>query len=268
MLTLAIETSTAAGSVALLRDDEVVGARDVAMGASREDALFPAIVALLTECRVTSRELDEVVCGEGPGSFTSLRIAGAIAKGLAHANHIPLYGVSSLLLAAASVDDLDAVALTDAAAEEFVVHSDALRGERYAQRVARNERGLWRTTSVVTRLHESSLSEWSGDRRRLRVSASPRVATTPSSASASLANASSANGAPAFELVDELVVTPSAAALPRLLAWRSSGAVSLATWEPSYGRLAEAQVKWEATHQQTLDGALREGVGQHGDAAS
>jgi tRNA threonylcarbamoyladenosine biosynthesis protein TsaB len=47
---------------------------------------------------------------------------------------------------------------------------------------------------------------------------------------------------------DGLLVTPSAAHLLRIAASAWSGAVPLDGWEPDYGRLAEAQVKWEASN--------------------
>ena len=124
-LTLVIEASTAAGSVALLRGVCVLQQRAVAMGVSREDALFPALEATLHDEGVVPSALKTIVCGSGPGSLTSLRIAAAIAKGLAHASNVPLYAVPSLLLAAAACD----------APGRYLVHSDALRGERYAMPV-------------------------------------------------------------------------------------------------------------------------------------
>ena len=44
------------------------------------------------------------------------------------------------------------------------------------------------------------------------------------------------------------MVTPSSANLLHVAASAWSGAVPLDRWEPEYGRLAEAQVKWEASH--------------------
>lgn len=51
----------------------------------------------------------------------------------------------------------------------------------------------------------------------------------------------------------ELDALPDVTGLPRLhMLLSSAPAVDLASWEPSYGRLAEAQVKWEATHGRPL----------------
>jgi tRNA threonylcarbamoyladenosine biosynthesis protein TsaB len=54
----------------------------------------------LEEAGVSMGELAGVVVGQGPGSFTGVRVAAATAKGLAHALRIPLWPVSSLAAAA------------------------------------------------------------------------------------------------------------------------------------------------------------------------
>jgi len=53
----------------------------------------------------------------------------------------------------------------------------------------------------------------------------------------------------------ELEAAPRARGVVRLSGQRSlQTAVDLASWEPDYGRLAEAQVRWEAAHGRALDG--------------
>lgn len=216
-LTLVIEASTAAGSVALLRGDTLLQRREAAMGASREDALFPAVQSALEAEDVDPEALACIVCGDGPGSFTSLRIAAAIAKGFAHAHAVPLFAVSSLLLAAASHGH----------AGEFVVHANALRGERYALPVRIDEMLRVQATGAVVRVAQSALDELVSGRSRLVVLEPPLT-------------------------LDESRVVPDASQLARISGWRRAGRVSLREWEPGYGRLAEAQVKWEATHQRAL----------------
>ena len=98
---LVVEAATAQGSVALLAGAHPPRVRRVTMGVGREDQLFPAIQELLAEAQLAPPALGAVVCGAGPGSFTSLRIAASLAKGLAHGAGRPLYAVSSLVLAAA-----------------------------------------------------------------------------------------------------------------------------------------------------------------------
>jgi tRNA threonylcarbamoyladenosine biosynthesis protein TsaB len=51
---------------------------------------------------------------------------------------------------------------------------------------------------------------------------------------------------------ESAVVMPAAAAVVRLREWGRLEPVALTSWEPEYGRLAEAQVVWERTHGQAL----------------
>ena len=96
--TLALEASTYAGSVAVVRGAEIVFARDVEMRGREEERLMPAVADCIAKLPGGMASVQRVVCGAGPGSFTSLRIAASIAKGICHARGLPLYAVSSLAL--------------------------------------------------------------------------------------------------------------------------------------------------------------------------
>lgn len=77
---------------------------------------------LLNENRLSLEDVDEVVVGRGPGSFTGVRIGVATAKGLAHGLGVPLYGVGTL----------DSIAWRFAGAEMLLgIVGDAMRGEVY-----------------------------------------------------------------------------------------------------------------------------------------
>jgi len=92
---LAIDTSTEACSVAVSVNDEVQSDHRLV---EREHAarLLPMVSTLLGEFGITVKDLDGVVFGRGPGSFTGLRIAAAAAQGLALAADCGVHGVSSL----------------------------------------------------------------------------------------------------------------------------------------------------------------------------
>ncbi|QJR34840.1 tRNA (adenosine(37)-N6)-threonylcarbamoyltransferase complex dimerization subunit type 1 TsaB [Gemmatimonas groenlandica] len=218
---LVLEASTTAGSVALIADGALVAMHPVAMGAGREDRLFPAVESLLKAADVVPHQLLGIVCGEGPGSFTSLRIAASLAKGLAHGASVPLFAVSSLLLAASDAGE-------SLPAGRAVVHGDALRGERYVLDVMFDENGHVHAQSALRRMTLHELDEHVGSRPRLAVLSSP---------------------VPERE---SLVVTPWSSHLLRVARQAWTQAVPLDSWEPQYGRLAEAQVKWEASHGATL----------------
>ncbi|PJE10890.1 tRNA (adenosine(37)-N6)-threonylcarbamoyltransferase complex dimerization subunit type 1 TsaB [Legionella sp.] len=92
---LAIDTSTECASIALLRNGEL---RSDEQGTQRSHArlILPMVENLLAEAEWSLSQLDAIVYGRGPGSFTGLRIACSVAKGLAYAQDLPLYPVSSL----------------------------------------------------------------------------------------------------------------------------------------------------------------------------
>ena len=58
--------------------------------------MAPAVQCLLSRCGVLPTDLEGIGVALGPGSFTSLRIGLAIAKGMALALHLPVIGVPSL----------------------------------------------------------------------------------------------------------------------------------------------------------------------------
>jgi tRNA threonylcarbamoyladenosine biosynthesis protein TsaB len=96
MRVLALDTTTRAGSVALVEDDRVVG---VQRGDdSRTHALrLPAeIVALADAHRWQLSEIDLYAVASGPGSFTGLRIGIATIQGLASVNSRRVVGISAL----------------------------------------------------------------------------------------------------------------------------------------------------------------------------
>ena len=219
MITLALEASTYAGSVAVLRGDGLVAERSVAMRGREHEALMPAVAELLVEQDIVPGEIDRIVCGAGPGSFTSLRIAGAIAKGMALAAVCPLVPISSLALVVGSREPFEP--------GRYLAIVDALRGEHYVGLFEVTYAGETRVLGPELRIPSAEILE-RAEQARARVIGP---------------------GLPA-----ERVTTPRAGAAARLGAMLdSSPAVDLASWEPAYGRLAEAQVKWEATHGRALE---------------
>ena len=97
---LAIETSGAAGSLALAVEGTVVAQRLLAEPAGHAAALIPAARGVLADTGKEVCDITGVVVGAGPGSFTGVRIAAAAAKALAASLEVPLYPVSSLRAAA------------------------------------------------------------------------------------------------------------------------------------------------------------------------
>jgi tRNA threonylcarbamoyladenosine biosynthesis protein TsaB len=92
---LALETSGDIGSVALLCG-ETISERTIASPREQTATVLPHVHALLAEAGLSLRELDAIAFGRGPGSFTGLRVATAIAQGFGLALDLPLLPVSSL----------------------------------------------------------------------------------------------------------------------------------------------------------------------------
>jgi tRNA threonylcarbamoyl adenosine modification protein YeaZ len=111
VLVLAFDTATDVATSALVDDGEVLGERT-----SVAKTLLEDVDALLRQASARPTELDVLVVGTGPGSFTSTRIGLAVARGLALALGVEGAGVSTL----------DALA---AGAEGALPVIDARRGE-------------------------------------------------------------------------------------------------------------------------------------------
>ena len=100
MKLLAFETSTEACSVALYLDGEVRERYELAPRRHAELAL-PLADALLAEAGVARAQLDAIAVGRGPGAFTGVRLAIALAQGVALALDRPVVPVSTLAVLAA-----------------------------------------------------------------------------------------------------------------------------------------------------------------------
>ena len=101
MLQLGLETSTSLGSVALAEEGSLVAESSLDVRATHSETVLPEIDRLMQRCERDVTELGSVVVGAGPGSFTGVRIAASIAKGLCFARGLPLYAYSSLSALAA-----------------------------------------------------------------------------------------------------------------------------------------------------------------------
>ncbi|HET6701144.1 MAG TPA: tRNA (adenosine(37)-N6)-threonylcarbamoyltransferase complex dimerization subunit type 1 TsaB [Gemmatimonadaceae bacterium] len=216
-VTLALDASTYTASVALVQGDRVVREATVAMRDPRHERLMPAVADTLGTAGM--REVGRIVCGAGPGSFTSLRIAASIAKGLAVASGTPLFAVSSLALLIAGTE-------TAPPTGRWLCLLDAMRGEAFAQAFEVASSGAISEASDVRVVREEEVP--------------------------ALARAMQAR---TIGLGREAHAVPHARGVLRLATHASlQSPVDLASWEPDYGRLAEAQVRWEAAHGRALDG--------------
>ena len=102
MQLLALDTSTEQLSIAVQSGDRVWCHRGA--GAAQASAhLIPAVLETLRQAGLRLSELDALVVGRGPGSFTGLRTACAVAQGLAYGSERPVLGLDTLLALAPPV---------------------------------------------------------------------------------------------------------------------------------------------------------------------
>jgi len=96
MLLLAVDTSTRAGSVAVLRDRRLLGVRESCTTQPHASGLFADLQGLLDDLAISLAAFDLFAVASGPGSFTGLRIGLTAAKAWAEAFGRPVVAVSSL----------------------------------------------------------------------------------------------------------------------------------------------------------------------------
>ena len=133
---LAIDTSTAQTSVALIQDGEVL------FNKSHNDPLAHGEVLpkLVAQALAVNKQIDLIAVGMGPGPFTGLRVGIAFAQSYALATQIDWVGVCSLDAMAAVINQ-----------SEFIVSTDARRKERFW---ARYKDGVRITQPAVSKASE------------------------------------------------------------------------------------------------------------------
>ncbi|MFB6468470.1 tRNA (adenosine(37)-N6)-threonylcarbamoyltransferase complex dimerization subunit type 1 TsaB [Cytobacillus sp. Hz8] len=100
---LAIDTSSSVLGIALIDEEKVIGEHITNIKKNHSVRIMPAIELLMKECDITSDQLSKIIVAKGPGSYTGVRIGVTIAKTLAWSLKIPLVGISSIEVMAASV---------------------------------------------------------------------------------------------------------------------------------------------------------------------
>jgi tRNA threonylcarbamoyladenosine biosynthesis protein TsaB len=120
---LAIDTSTDSCSVAASRGRDLFSRREPALQRQAERVLG-MVEEILAEAKLDLEQIEGIAYGEGPGSFTGLRIAAGVTQGLAFARGIGVVGVGSLITLAEQ-------AAEEAAGEKIIACIDAHMGEVY-----------------------------------------------------------------------------------------------------------------------------------------
>lgn len=129
MKLLALDTSTEYLSLALWQDGELL-VRELLAGQKHSSLVLPMLKELLDEADLSLRELDGIAFGQGPGSFTGLRIGCGVAQGLAFGAGLKVVGVCTL------------EALAELSGQEKIIAClDARMGEVYHAAYQRTDSG-------------------------------------------------------------------------------------------------------------------------------
>lgn len=148
MLTLGIETSGHAGTIALADGGRILAERKLsATGRRHARTLVPEIGELVKDIGRTIQDVEGIAVGLGPGSFTGLRVGVVCAKTLAFALSRPIVGVDTFAAIAQSLpDDIEDAWIVD----------DALRGDVYCGHYLRSGRDWICVQSPML----ASMSRW------------------------------------------------------------------------------------------------------------
>ncbi|MGH9625344.1 MAG: tRNA (adenosine(37)-N6)-threonylcarbamoyltransferase complex dimerization subunit type 1 TsaB [Bryobacteraceae bacterium] len=139
MIVLALDTTSATGSLAVRRNGETIRETALCSPEGFAHLLFPAIEQILTHLGIRLEDVDCFAAASGPGAFTGIRIGLSAVKGLAEA----------LGKRAAGISNLRAMASYGKSARRAVV-ADARRGEVFA--AVYDARGTAVAPEVVTKL--------------------------------------------------------------------------------------------------------------------
>lgn len=122
MVRLALDTSTRLGAVGVGEGGRLLAEALLPSHAAHSESVLPEVERLLDRVGRAPGDLEGVVVGAGPGSFTGVRIAAALAKGVCFALDIPLWAYASPAVVAAGTG----------LGGEVCVLFDARRGQVYA----------------------------------------------------------------------------------------------------------------------------------------
>jgi len=126
---LAIETSSQACSVALCTNKRTDNRHEI-LNNQHSEYLLSFIDELLVNASIKKSQIDAIAVGNGPGSFTGLRLGLGVAQGLAYGLNKPLIPVSSLLSIAAKSQNKNIFVAVDARMGEVYWQCFANQGDQ------------------------------------------------------------------------------------------------------------------------------------------
>jgi tRNA threonylcarbamoyladenosine biosynthesis protein TsaB len=238
---LAIDTATEVASVAVGSPEHTAAARSIRGARQHAAQIVPLIREVLALAKVPLGQIAGIIVGDGPGSFTGLRIGWAAAKGLAHERELPLIAIPSLLGFAHAAAGEDA-----RRGRPIAACFDALRGQVFA-------------------------AIYAFSANRVETLVAPELFTVAALARVTPVRPLLAVGDGAARYHDEIVswigrspvpletLSPVAGSLLALFSYHGARRAidDPRVAEPVYGRPAEAQAKWEARYGRPLPHSSR-----------
>lgn len=138
MILLALDTSTAEGSVAVLERDRLLATRKWSRKGSHSELLTHEIEECLKDAGLSPAKLEGICVGVGPGSFTGIRVAVNTARTLGYALSLPIftYDTTELLAEGVRKSHLPAVTMVNAQKNAVFVSTFAIRADIWVRETA------------------------------------------------------------------------------------------------------------------------------------
>lgn len=247
---LAMDTATGTLTVAVGEAGLLLGEATTNRQRNHSNRLMPLIDGLLDALNILPEQLKGIIVGQGPGSYTGVRIGVATAKMMAWSLRIPLLGVSSLDGLAGNFRSCEKLVCPLFDARRKRVYTALYEARQGELRKVLNDRllSLEQLFSLL-RLHQEQKRE-EGE--------NPGILFCGDGAKAYQAEIQNAFGeeaqwvtCPSLDLVRAAHLLDSG--IPRL---QAGEAVDVSRFAPTYLQLAEAEAKWLARNKEKLDDSV------------
>lgn len=139
MLTLILDSATKNMYIALVEDNKLLYEKYYLGANDHAKHIVSGIELALKDTNKTVKDINKIICGVGPGSYTGVRMAVTVAKMMSHFANIPLYKISTLSLMSSGSEGL------------VLVQIDARRGNVFG--------GIFRNGEEVVKESFTSLDE-------------------------------------------------------------------------------------------------------------
>jgi tRNA threonylcarbamoyladenosine biosynthesis protein TsaB len=231
---LAIDTATDLASVGVSTSDRTI-AQSVRGARQHAAQIVPLIHEVLATAHLSLERIRGIVVGDGPGSFTGLRIGWAAAKGLIQERPVPMIAIPSLLGAAHAAGVNVVAACYDALRGQVFGASYAFATDGMETLVTPGVFTIAELAAALPRRPDLAVGDGA---ERYRAEVLAWTAKEPMGLDA---------------------LPPIAASLLILAGYSGVGRAldNPGVAEPAYGRPAEAQVKWETRHGRPLPNSSR-----------